>query len=83
MLLGDGARSSRVGAKLKDVNPADIGTFYEREMRYALTQHGSLLIPAQALYGGIGAALAIGAAAGLYPSMRAAHLSTTEALRTV
>jgi putative ABC transport system permease protein len=50
---------------------------------YALTQHSSLLIPAQALYGGIGAALAIGATAGLYPSMRAAHLSPTEALRTV
>ena len=50
---------------------------------YALTQHSSLLIPAQALYGGIGAALAIGATAGLYPSMRAAHLSPTQALRTV
>ena len=50
---------------------------------YALTQHSSLLIPTQALYGGIGAALAIGATAGLYPSMRAAHLSPTEALRTV
>jgi RNA polymerase sigma-70 factor (ECF subfamily) len=32
VLLGDGARSSMVGAKLKGVNPADIGTFYEREM---------------------------------------------------
>ena len=32
MLLGDGARSSRVGAKLNGVNPADISTFYEREM---------------------------------------------------
>jgi putative ABC transport system permease protein len=50
---------------------------------YALTQHSSLLIPALALYGGIGAALAIGAAAGLYPSMRAARLPPTEALRTV
>jgi putative ABC transport system permease protein len=50
---------------------------------YALTQHSSLLIPPLALYGGIGAALAIGAAAGLYPSMRAARLSPTEALRTV
>ena len=32
MLLGDGARPSRVGAKLNGVNPADISTFYEREM---------------------------------------------------
>ena len=50
---------------------------------YAVTQHWSVQIPALALYGGIGAALVIGAAAGLYPAMRAARLSPTEALRTV
>jgi putative ABC transport system permease protein len=49
---------------------------------YALTQHSSLLIPPQALYGGVTAALAIGAIAGLYPASRAARLSPTEALRT-
>ena len=49
---------------------------------YALTQHSALLIPPQALYGGITAALAIGAIAGLYPASRAARLSPTEALRT-
>jgi putative ABC transport system permease protein len=50
---------------------------------YALGQHWAVKIPAVALYGGVGAALAIGAVAGLYPSMRAARLSPTEALRAV
>jgi putative ABC transport system permease protein len=50
---------------------------------YAASQHWSVQVPALALYGGIGAALAIGAIAGLYPSTRAAGLSPTEALRTV
>ncbi len=49
---------------------------------YALAQHSQLLIPSEALYGGISAALAIGAIAGLYPAARAARLSPTEALRT-
>jgi len=49
---------------------------------YALTRHSTLLIPPQALYGGLTAALAIGAIAGLYPATRAARLSPTEALRT-
>jgi putative ABC transport system permease protein len=50
---------------------------------YALSQHWSVQVPGVALYGGVCAALVIGAIAGLYPSMRAARLSPTEALRTV
>jgi putative ABC transport system permease protein len=50
---------------------------------YAVSQRWSVQIPAAAFYGGLGAALVIGAMAGLYPSMRAARLSPTEALRTV
>ena len=50
---------------------------------YAATEHWTVQIPALAFYGGIGAALAIGAIAGLYPATRAARLSPTEALRTV
>jgi putative ABC transport system permease protein len=50
---------------------------------YALTQHWHVLIPPEALYGGPGAALTIGAIAGLYPATRAARLSPTQALRTV
>ena len=50
---------------------------------YALSQGWSVVIPTLAYYGGVGAALVIGALAGLYPSARAARLSPTEALRSV
>jgi putative ABC transport system permease protein len=40
-------------------------------------------VPTVAWAGGFGAALAIGAIAGLLPALRAARLAPTEALRTV
>jgi putative ABC transport system permease protein len=50
---------------------------------YAISQSWSAVVPPAAVAGGIGAALAIGAIAGMYPALRAAQLAPTEALRTV
>jgi putative ABC transport system permease protein len=44
--------------------------------------HWQTLIPAGAVGAGLAAAVAIGMLAGLYPALRAAHLSPTDALRT-
>ncbi|MFJ9518490.1 ABC transporter permease [Kitasatospora sp. NPDC101801] len=47
---------------------------------YAATQHWPVSVPAWAQATAVGATLLIGAAAGLYPAVRAARLSPTEAL---
>ena len=50
---------------------------------YASAKGWAVVIPALAWSGGIGAALAIGALAGLLPALRAARMSPTEALWAV
>ena len=47
---------------------------------YASTKHELVVIPALAWAGGIGAAVVIGAVAGLWPALRAARMSPTQAL---
>jgi putative ABC transport system permease protein len=49
---------------------------------YATTKGWAIVIPTLAWAGGFGAAILIGAVAGLVPALRAARLSPTEALRT-
>ena len=49
---------------------------------YAHTKHWMTVIPTLAWAGGIGAAILIGAVAGIVPAIRAARLSPTDALRT-
>jgi putative ABC transport system permease protein len=49
---------------------------------YATARGWAIVVPALGWAGGLGAALAIGAIAGLLPALRAARLSPTEALRT-
>jgi putative ABC transport system permease protein len=50
---------------------------------YAITQGWTVVVPVLGWAGGLGAAVAIGAIAGLLPALRAARLSPTEALRAV
>ncbi|MBV8296466.1 MAG: ABC transporter permease, partial [Acidimicrobiia bacterium] len=48
---------------------------------YANVQGWAIVVPGLAVAGGLGAAVALGAAAGIYPAVRAARLTPTDALR--
>ncbi len=50
---------------------------------YAASRSWTVVVPPVSLAAAIGAALAIGAVAGLYPAVRAARLAPTDALRSV
>jgi putative ABC transport system permease protein len=50
---------------------------------YAHAKHWAVVIPAQAWAGGLAAAIAIGAIAGLLPALRAARMSPTQALWSI
>ena len=60
------------------------GVLFGSAATYTLaTQRGwQPLVPASAVGMGLAAACAVGAVAGLYPALRAAHLTPTDALRT-
>jgi putative ABC transport system permease protein len=49
---------------------------------FATSQGWTIVVPPSAMFGGLVAALVIGAVAGLYPAARAAGVSPTQALRT-
>jgi putative ABC transport system permease protein len=71
---------SLILASLGGVAGAALGALVT--IAYSATRGWPAQVPPAALAGGVVAALAIGAVAGLYPAVRAARLSPTDALRS-
>jgi putative ABC transport system permease protein len=69
LALGGGAAGVALGAAATTI--------------YAHARGWTVVVPPQAWAGGLGAALLIGAAAGLLPALRAARMSPTQALWTI
>ena len=49
---------------------------------FAAVRHWDAMVPVPALLLAVGSALAVGAAAGIYPALKAARLAPAEGLRT-
>jgi len=79
------APASQTGRSISRATGGLAGVLLGSGVTYGLAYHNGWqpLIPPIAVVGGLAAAISIGALAGLYPSLRAANLSPTDALRAL
>lgn len=77
---GDGRHDGQAEAEGGAVG---VGLGVAATASYAHIQHWAAVIPTIAWAGGLAAALAIGAIAGLLPALRAARMTPTQALWTL
>ena len=69
-----------ISRRQKGVIEHFLGLARDGGLAFAAVEPVALVVPALAWGGGLGAALLIGAAAGLLPALRAARMSPTQAL---
>ena len=73
--------SARNSSPRRSCSPySEARSAFSPRLFYASSKHELVVIPALAWGGGIGAAIFIGAVSGLWPALRAARMSTTQAL---